>query len=202
MVNLYVSHLLYINCISCYSLLYLILCISSLYIYPYFISYLTLLYLMVILYVSLIFISCISSLSLLYLIFNSFYLIYISFLSLLYLIFISCISSLSLLYLIFISSLSYLKFQMIQVLFVERVAEWLRHWTWDQGDWGSIPAVLVICESLGQALNPHCLWPLSSNEIQFEWKSVLCGWLQLQKKSCILPIEMRLKEWVPIPGGN
>ena len=49
------------------------------------------------------------------------------------------------------------------LIFVERVAERLRHGTRDLGVWGSIPGAPVRCKSLGQALNPHCLWPPSSN---------------------------------------
>ena len=49
------------------------------------------------------------------------------------------------------------------MMFVERVAEWLKRMTRDLGVWGSIPAALVMCRSLGQALNPHRLWPPSSN---------------------------------------
>ena len=44
------------------------------------------------------------------------------------------------------------------------------------GDW-----FLIMCESLGQALNPHCLPPPSSYGYQVEQKFVLCEWLQLQK---------------------
>ena len=36
-------------------------------------------------------------------------------------------------------------------------------WTRDLGVWSSIPSVSVICKSHGQALNPHCLCPPSSN---------------------------------------
>ena len=61
------------------------------------------------------------------------------------------------------------------------VAEWLRCWTRDLAVWGSIPAVPVMCKSLGQALNPHRLCPPSSNGYQVERKLVLCEWLQLQK---------------------
>ena len=43
------------------------------------------------------------------------------------------------------------------------VAKRLRCWTRDLGVWGSIPASTVMCKNLGQALNPHCLWPPSSN---------------------------------------
>ena len=50
------------------------------------------------------------------------------------------------------------------------VAEYLRCWTWDQGVWGLIPAVLVMRRILWQALNPHCLWPPCSNRYQLEWK--------------------------------
>ena len=35
--------------------------------------------------------------------------------------------------------------------------------TQDPGVRGSIPAMSVMGKSLGQALNPHCLWPPSSN---------------------------------------
>ena len=46
---------------------------------------------------------------------------------------------------------------------MERVAESLRHRTRDLGVWGSISSAPVMCGSLGQALNPHCLWSPSSN---------------------------------------
>ena len=36
-------------------------------------------------------------------------------------------------------------------------------WTQDLTIWGSIPEAPVKCKSLGQALNPHCLWSPSSN---------------------------------------
>ena len=48
-------------------------------------------------------------------------------------------------------------------IIVERLAERLRRWTQGLEIWGSIPASPVMCKSLGQALNPHCLWPPSSN---------------------------------------
>ena len=53
-------------------------------------------------------------------------------------------------------------------LCVECMAEWLRHWTRDQGFWDSVHPALVMCKSLGQSLNPHCLWPPSSSENQVE----------------------------------
>ena len=59
-------------------------------------------------------------------------------------------------------------------LLIEFVAEWFRHSTRDQGVWVSIPAALVICESLGQALNPHRLCPPSSNGYHRERKVLLC----------------------------
>ena len=52
---------------------------------------------------------------------------------------------------------------LLYVMYVERVAEQLRHWTQDLGVWGSIPEVPVRCKSLGQSLNLHCLWPSSRN---------------------------------------
>ena len=64
---------------------------------------------------------------------------------------------------------------------LEHVAEWLRHWTQYLGVWGSIAATPVMCKGLGQALNPHHLWPPSSNEYHVERILVLCEWLQLQK---------------------
>ena len=51
----------------------------------------------------------------------------------------------------------------LYILYVERVAERLRGRTQDLEVWGSIPASPVMCKSLGQALNSHCLWPPSSN---------------------------------------
>ena len=47
--------------------------------------------------------------------------------------------------------------------------------------WGSIPAELVICKSLGQALNPH------PAVIGTRWNEelVLCEWFQL-RKMCII----------------
>ena len=59
---------------------------------------------------------------------------------------------------------------------MENVAKWLRHWTQDQGVWGSTPTALVMGKSLGQALNLHC-----NNGYQVEQKLLLCEWLQLQK---------------------
>ena len=44
----------------------------------------------------------------------------------------------------------------------------------------SILAALVMCESLGHALNPYSLSP-SSNRYQVGRKLVLCRWLQLQE---------------------
>ena len=46
---------------------------------------------------------------------------------------------------------------------VDREAKWLKHWTQDPGVWGLFPTALVMYKSLGQALNPYCLWPPSSN---------------------------------------
>ena len=43
------------------------------------------------------------------------------------------------------------------------MAEQWRRGTRDLGVWGSIPEALVRCNSLGQTLNPHYLWPPSSN---------------------------------------
>ena len=52
----------------------------------------------------------------------------------------------------------------------EHMAEWLRCWTRDQEVWGSISEALVIYKSLGQALDPHRLYPPSSNGYQVEQK--------------------------------
>ena len=57
---------------------------------------------------------------------------------------------------------------------------------------GLIPTALVMCKSLGQALNPHCLCQPNSNGYQVERKLILCEWLQLQKLLCTLPRKMRL----------
>ena len=46
---------------------------------------------------------------------------------------------------------------------MERVTEWLRRGTRDLGVWGSIHEAPVRCKNPGQALNPHRLWPPSSN---------------------------------------
>ena len=46
---------------------------------------------------------------------------------------------------------------------MKSMAERLRSWTQDPGVWGSIPATSVMGKNLGQALNPHCLLPPSSN---------------------------------------
>ena len=73
---------------------------------------------------------------------------------------------------------------------MEYVVEWLRHWTQDLGVWGSIPRVLVMCKSLGQALNPHRLCPPGSNGYQVERKLVLCEW---HKMCSILPREMSVR---------
>ena len=64
---------------------------------------------------------------------------------------------------------------------MESMAEWLRHWTQDQGVWGSISSALVMWKILGQALIPHRLSPPSSNGYQVEQKLVLCEWLKVQK---------------------
>ena len=40
---------------------------------------------------------------------------------------------------------------------VERVTEWLRCWTRDQGVWDSITAAMVLRKSIRQALNLHPL---------------------------------------------
>ena len=84
-----------------------------------------------------------------------------------------------------------------------RLRHWLRRWTKDQGVWGSIPVVLVMCTSVWQALNLRRLWPPSSNGYQVEQKLVVCEWFQLQKMCCILPREMRLwKSEFQYYGGN
>ena len=49
------------------------------------------------------------------------------------------------------------------VLYAERVADRLRRLTRGIMVWSSIPDALVRCKSLGQALNPQCLWSPSSN---------------------------------------
>ena len=69
----------------------------------------------------------------------------------------------------------------------ERVAEWLRHWTQDLKVWGPMSAALIMCKSLGQALNPHCFYPPSSNGYRVERKLVPCEWLQLQKIALLSP---------------
>ena len=43
------------------------------------------------------------------------------------------------------------------VILVESVTQWLRHWTRDQGAWGSIPAAMVMCKDLRQASTPSLL---------------------------------------------
>ena len=62
---------------------------------------------------------------------------------------------------------------------------------------------LVMCKSLGQALHPHCAY-VHPAVMGTRWneRTIPCEWLQLQKMRCILPREMRLQEWVPIPGGK
>ena len=67
---------------------------------------------------------------------------------------------------------------MFVMLYVEWVAERLRRWTRDLEVWGSIPAAPVMCKSLGQALNPHCLWPPRSNGYlvhRFKVGSIVAG---------------------------
>ena len=87
---------------------------------------------------------------------------------------------------------------------VECMAEWLRHWTQDLGVLGSIPAMPIMCEIHGQALNPHCFCPLSNNGYQVEWKLVLCEWLQLKKIAMHSPQvnDSVWKRWVQMSGDN
>ena len=61
------------------------------------------------------------------------------------------------------------------------MTEWLGHWTWYLGVIGSIPVALVMCKSLGQALNPHHPCTPSCNGYQVERKLTQCEWQQLQK---------------------
>ena len=51
---------------------------------------------------------------------------------------------------------------------------------------------VVMCESLGKALNPHHLLPPSSNGYQVERKLVHCEWLELQKIALHFPRDMWL----------
>ena len=57
---------------------------------------------------------------------------------------------------------------------VERIDECLRFWTLDQKVWGSIPAALAMCKSLGQALNPNRFWTPSSNGYQVDQTNWYC----------------------------
>ena len=67
----------------------------------------------------------------------------------------------------------------------------------------SSPTVLVMCKSIGQALNPHCHSPTSSNGYQMERKLVLCEWLQLQKMWLHSSQTDKIsKERVPVPWRN
>ena len=63
----------------------------------------------------------------------------------------------------------------------EQVAKWLRRWTRDLGF--SIPAVLVMCKSLGQAVNPHRLCPPSSYGYQVERK-IGTVWMATAAENC------------------
>ena len=67
----------------------------------------------------------------------------------------------------------------------------LRCWPRDHGVWGSIPTAPVMRKSLGHALNPHHLWPPSSNGYQVEWK--------LENREMRV---QRLKHCIPIPGDS
>ena len=58
----------------------------------------------------------------------------------------------------------------LSVIQIERMAERLRRLTRDLAVRRSIPAALVMCKSLGQALNPHRLCPPSINGYQVERK--------------------------------
>ena len=64
-------------------------------------------------------------------------------------------------------------------------------------------ATLVMCKSLGAALNPHCLCRPSRNGYLVERKLVLCEWLQLQKLAMhSSQWDETVQEWDPIPGDN
>ena len=65
-------------------------------------------------------------------------------------------------------------------------------WTQKSRGLGFIPTALVMCKSLGQALNPHSLYPASSNGYQVDRKLVLYEWLHLYKTLSILLREMKL----------
>ena len=71
---------------------------------------------------------------------------------------------------------------------MERVAEWLRLCTRDQGVWGSIPAALVMYKSLGQAMNLHRLCSPSSNSNG--------------KKKCVNDYVYSCRKWLHIPQGD
>jgi hypothetical protein len=84
---------------------------------------------------------------------------------------------------------------------MEHVAEWLRQRTRDLGAGVRFHLVLVMCRSLWQALNPHCLWPPSSNGYLVKRKLIQWG--------CHTSTEYALhssqddetvKQWVPVPG--
>ena len=63
------------------------------------------------------------------------------------------------------------------------VAEWLRHWTRDQGVWGSIPKALVMSKNLGQAVNHTTSVHPAVMGTRWNEKLVQREWLQLQEMS-------------------
>ena len=62
---------------------------------------------------------------------------------------------------------------------VVQVTEWLRPRTRDLRVWDSILETPIMSGSLGQALNPNCLWPPIASSIGYlvERKMILCAWL-------------------------
>ena len=62
---------------------------------------------------------------------------------------------------------SQLQWPCVSVGSMKCVAEWLRHWTRDQGVWSSIPEALM-CKSVGQIFNPHRLCLPSRHGYQVE----------------------------------
>ena len=73
------------------------------------------------------------------------------------------------------------------------MAESLRRRTQDLRVWGSIPAAMVMCRSLGQDLNPHRLWSPSSN-----------GYLVEREKNVVNGIEPLplYAAWLHSPQGD
>ena len=90
-----------------------------------------------------------------------------------------------------------------RLVLVEHVAQWLRHWTQDLGVWGSIPAALLMCKSLGQALNPHRLCPPCSNMYQVERK-IGSVWMASAAENVLhfRQGDKTVKVWVPTPRGK